>query len=158
MPQLGFGTWLAKPGEVERAVATAVKSGFRHVDCASIYGNENEVRNGLKEAFDSGIKREDVFITSKLWNTFHKKDDVIPALKRSLNDLGLEYLDLYLIHWPMGYENGGDQSLTFPKTADGKIIFCKSSFLETWSEMEKAVEQGLVKSIGVSNFNKGITV
>jgi len=154
MPQLGFGTWLAKPGEVERAVATAVKSGFRHVDCASIYGNENEVRNGLKEAFDSGIKREDVFITSKLWNTFHKKDDVIPALKRSLNDLGLEYLDLYLIHWPMGYENGGDQSLTFPKTADGKIIFCKSSFLETWSEMEKAVQQGLVKSIGVSNFNK----
>ena len=81
MPQLGFGTWLAKPGEVERAVAYALKAGFRHVDCAAIYGNENEVRSGLKEAFQSGVKREEVFITSKLWNTFHKKDDVIPGME-----------------------------------------------------------------------------
>ena len=110
-PQLGFGTWLAKPGEVERAVAVAVKAGFRHIDCASIYGNENEVRVGLQEAFDSGIKREDVFVTSKLWNTFHKKQDVIPALKRSLSDLGLTYLDQYLIHWPMCYDNGGNEKV-----------------------------------------------
>jgi len=154
MPQLGFGTWLAGPGEVARAVGLAVKAGFRHVDCAAIYGNESEVKQGLSEAFSSGVKRGEVFVTSKLWNTFHKKEDVLPALRKTLSDLGLAYLDLYLIHWPMGYENGGDKSISFPKDKDGKIIHCKSSFLETWGQMEEAVELGLVKSIGVSNFNE----
>ena len=168
MPQLGFGTWLAGPGEVARAVGLAVKAGFRHVDCAAIYGNESEVKQGLSEAFSSGVKRGEVFVTSKLWNTFHKKEDVLPALRKTLSDLDLAYLDLYLIHWPMGYENGGDKSvdnplssqfcriiqISFPKDKDGKIIHCKSSFLETWGQMEEAVELGLVKSIGVSNFNE----
>ena len=103
---------MAGPGEVARAVGQAVKAGFRHVDCASIYGNESEVKAGLGEAFASGVTRDQVFVTSKLWNTFHKTNDVIPALKRSLTDLGLDYLDLYLIHWPMGYENNGDQSVS----------------------------------------------
>jgi len=145
---------LAKPGEVTTAVACALKAGYRHVDCANIYGNEPEVRAGLAEAQAAGIKREEIFVTSKLWNTFHKAKDVIPALKRSLNDLGLEYLDQYLIHWPMGYENGGDEKLMFPRYENNDIIFDSSSFVETWGEMEKAVDQGLVKSIGVSNFNK----
>jgi len=153
MPQLGFGTWLAAPGVVKTSVEAAVKAGFRHIDCAWIYGNEPEVGSAFKNIFATGVKREDLFITSKLWNTFHKPADVIPALKESLSNLGLEYLDLYLIHWPMGYENGGDKALTFPKTEDGKVIFCESSFVDTWKEMEKAVEAGLVKSIGVSNFN-----
>jgi len=152
-PQVGYGTWLAKPGEVERGVACALKSGYRHIDCAAVYGNEQEVKKGLQEAWDSGIKREEVFITSKLWNTFHKAKDVIPALKRSLSDLGLEYLDQYLIHWPMGYENGGDAKNMFPRHPDNSFIFDDSSFLETWGELEKAVDQGLTKSIGVSNFN-----
>ena len=100
------------------------------------------------------MKREDLFITSKLWNTFHKAGDVRSSLEESLQSLGLKYLDLYLIHWPMGYENGGDKKLTFPKSADGKIIFCESDYLDTWKEMEKLVAAGLVKSIGISNFNE----
>jgi len=153
-PQLGFGTWLSKPGEVERAVVCALKVGFRHVDCANVYGNEKEVKVGLEEAWASGVRREDVFITSKLWNTFHKKADVIPALKRSLADLGLTYLDQYLIHWPMGYDNSGDEKLMFPRHPNNDVIFDQSSFLESWGELEKAVDQGLTKSIGVSNFSQ----
>lgn len=101
-----------------------------------------------------GTKREELFITSKLWNTFHKPADVIPALKDSLSNLGLDYLDLFLIHWPMGYENGGDKSVNFPKTADGKIIPCPSDYLDTWRELESAVDAGLVRSIGISNFSQ----
>jgi len=153
MPQLGFGTWLAAPGVVQTSVETAVKCGFRHIDCAWIYGNEPEVGTAFKNIFSSGVKREELFITSKLWNTFHKPADVLPAVKESLTNLGLDYLDLYLIHWPMGYENGGDKKLTFPKTEDGKIIQCASDFLDTWREMENAVDAGLIKSIGISNFN-----
>jgi len=154
IPQLGFGTWLAAPGVVGESVQTAIKCGFRHIDCAWIYGNEPEVGEAFKAAFSSGTKREDLFITSKLWNTFHKSEDVIPALKESLKNLGLEYLDLYLIHWPMGYEHGGDKSVTFPKDKDGKIVHCPSDYLDTWRELENAVDAGLVKSIGVSNFNE----
>jgi len=154
MPQIGFGTWLAAPGVVQTSVEAAVKAGFRHIDCAWIYGNEPEVGNAFKNIFSSGIKREELFITSKLWNTFHKPKDVLPAIKSSLDNLGLDYLDLYLIHWPMGYENGGDKSVTFPKDANAKIVHCASDFLDTWREMENAVDAGLVKSIGISNFNQ----
>ena len=96
----------------------------------------------------------EIFITSKLWNTFHKRDDVIPNLKKTLSDLGLDYLDLYLIHWPMGWDNQGKPDVLRPMDDQGNIIFCDSNFEDTWKEMEKAVDLGLVKSIGVSNFNK----
>lgn len=97
IPVVGFGTWQAAPYEVERAVEIALKSGYRHIDCASIYRNEAEVGAGLK---NSGVDRKEVFITSKLWNTKHAPSAVESAVDQTLKDLGTDYLDLYLMHWP----------------------------------------------------------
>ncbi len=98
IPAVGFGTWQAKPHEVEDAVEIALKEGYRHIDCAAIYRNESEVGAGIRK---SGVPRKQIFITSKLWNTKHTPEDVEPALEKTLRDLGVEYLDLYLIHWPV---------------------------------------------------------
>lgn len=98
IPLVGFGTWKAEPGRVGEAVRTALEVGYRHIDCAAVYGNEKEIGQVFKDVFSSGkIKRSDVFITSKLWNTCHKKEHVIEACKQTLKDLQLDYLDLYLI-------------------------------------------------------------
>ena len=98
IPAIGFGTWRAPPHEVEVAVEQAIRAGFRHIDCAPIYRNEGEVGRGIKK---SGVKREDIFITTKLWNTKHDPKDIEGALDQSLKDLGTTYVDLYLMHWPM---------------------------------------------------------
>lgn len=98
IPTVGFGTWQAAPKEVEKAVEEALRQGYRHIDCAAIYRNEVEVGAGLKK---SGVDRKDVFITGKLWNTNHRPEVVEKALDKSLKDLGVEYLDLYLMHWPV---------------------------------------------------------
>lgn len=98
------------------------------------------------------IHREDLFITSKLWNTFHRPDLVIPALKETLANLSTPYVDLYLIHWPFAYKEGGE---IFPKDENDKILFSDVDFVDTWKVMEEAVDAGLVKSIGISNFNAG---
>ena len=98
IPAVGFGTWQAKPGEVERAVETALKAGYRHIDCAAIYRNEAEVGDGIRR---SGVPRSEIFLTGKLWNTKHAPEDVEAALDKSLQDLGVEYLDLFLMHWPV---------------------------------------------------------
>jgi diketogulonate reductase-like aldo/keto reductase len=98
IPAVGFGTWQAAPKEVENAVAEALKQGYRHIDCAAIYRNEAEVGAGIKK---SGVKREEIFITGKLWNTKHDPKDVEAALDKSLKDLDTEYLDLFLMHWPV---------------------------------------------------------
>jgi len=98
IPAVGFGTWQAMPGEVERAVETALKSGYRHIDCAAIYRNEVEVGVGIQR---SGVARSEIFITGKLWNTKHAPEDVEEALEKSLKDLGVGYLDLFLMHWPV---------------------------------------------------------
>uniref|UniRef100_A0A0X3NSC0 NADP-dependent oxidoreductase domain-containing protein n=1 Tax=Schistocephalus solidus TaxID=70667 RepID=A0A0X3NSC0_SCHSO len=104
MPQVGLGTFMAAPNEVENAVLAAIDTGYRHIDCAHIYGNECEVGKALKTRLDDGtIKREDVFITSKLWCNAHRLKDVRPACEESLRKLGLEYLDLYLVHWPVSF-------------------------------------------------------
>jgi len=150
IPALGLGTWKSKPGEVQAAVEAAIDAGYRHIDCAWIYGNEKEIGQAFKKKFDEGLKREELFVTSKLWNTKHDPADVEPALKESLRDLQLDYLDLYLIHWPIGLQGGEDR---FPKGPDGKLLYSEVDYTDTWQEMEKAVDKGLVRSIGLSNFN-----
>ncbi|XP_002741648.1 aldo-keto reductase family 1 member A1-like [Saccoglossus kowalevskii] len=150
LPLVGLGTWKSKPGEVQNAVKSAFSCGYRHIDCAACYGNEKEVGDAFKETIGSVVERKDVFITSKLWNTKHAAVDVKPACIESLKDLQLDYLDLYLIHWPYGFVNIGEN---FPKNPDGTIQYSDVSLMETWGAMEKLVDEGLCKHIGLSNCN-----
>jgi glycerol 2-dehydrogenase (NADP+) len=152
IPALGFGTWQSNPGEVRAAVAHAIKSGYRHIDCAFVYGNEVEVGEGIKEALSSKkIKREDLFITTKLWCTFHSR--VEACLDESLKRLQLDYVDLYLIHWPVPMNPKGNDPL-FPKLPDGSRDLDSSwSYTQTWSLMEKLPSTGKAKAIGVANFS-----
>ncbi|KAJ9492314.1 hypothetical protein VN97_g931 [Penicillium thymicola] len=152
IPALGLGTWQSKPGEVERAVFHAIKVGYRHIDAALCYGNENEVGQGIKQAIDAGIvKREDLFVTTKLWCSYHAR--VEEGLQQSLTDLGLDYVDLYLMHWPLAMNHKGNHNI-FPKLADGsRDIVHSHSHVTTWKSMEKLVGTGKVKAIGVSNYS-----
>ena len=151
IPTLGLGTWLSKPHEVANAVDIALRAGYKSIDCAQIYGNESEVGEGIKK---SGVSRKDFFLTSKLWNNAHSPKYVEPALNKTLKDLGVDYLDLYLMHWPVSFKPGDNK---FPKDSDGKAIVDSTDFTETWKEMEKMVKNGKCKSIGISNFSKAET-
>jgi len=150
MPLLGLGTWKAAPGEVGAAVREAIQQGYRHIDCASVYANEPEVGEAIRGAIDTGeVSREELWITSKLWCNAHGRDNVEAALRRTLADLGLAWLDLYLIHWPVPIKPG----VAFPSSGDDLLPPAQVPLRSTWEGMEAALEAGLVRHIGVSNFS-----
>jgi len=154
MPQFGLGTWQSKPGEVKVAVEAAIDAGYRHIDCAWVYGNEDEVGAGVRQKIKEGIiKREELFITSKLWNIFHQPVDVKRGFQMSLQKFGLDYIDLYLMHFPMGFKNINDNPM--PMREDGKgVEFDEVDYLKTYHAMESLMDGGQCRALGVSNFNE----
>ncbi|KAM7534602.1 hypothetical protein Aperf_G00000117110 [Anoplocephala perfoliata] len=153
IPQLGYGTFAADPGVATEAIKEAFAVGYRHIDCATAYGNHKEVGQGIAEAMKKfGLKREDFFVTSKLWCDKHDPKDVRKTCEETLKELGLDYLDLYLIHYPFSFHvrEGTKYDLRDPYS----LVFDFHKLEDTWSAMEELVHAGLVKSIGVSNFNK----
>ena len=150
MPCIGMGTFGSDRfthEEVAKAVEGAAEVGFRMFDCASIYGNEDKIGVSFKKIMDSGIKREELFITSKVWNDKH--DDVINSCKQSLKDLGLDYLDLFFVHWP--FPNFHPIGCTIDSRSPDAKPYIHEDYMETWRQMEQLVEMGLVKHIGTSN-------
>lgn len=151
MHAIGLGTWKATGNELKNAIKEAVYAGYRHIDTAASYGNEEVIGEALSEIFDEGkIFREDIFITSKLWNDSHAEGQVIPALQDSLKKLQLQYLDLYLIHWPVAFRHG----VSFPSKPDDYLTPEEAPIIETWKQMEEAKNSGMAKHIGVSNFSE----
>ncbi|KOS21129.1 Glycerol dehydrogenase (NADP(+)) [Escovopsis weberi] len=151
IPATGFGTWQAPPGQVLIAVYEALKAGYRHLDLAKIYRNQREVGEAIRKGMaDFNIKREEIFITSKLWCNSFRPDRVAPALDQTLEELGLDYLDLYLVHWPAPFGQGEE---LVPVGPDGKVILDKTITLtQTWRAMI-ALPKSKVRSVGVSNYS-----
>lgn len=151
MPMLGLGTWQAGGKELKEAVKAAICFGYRHIDTATNYRNEHLVGEAIAECISEGIvKRDDLFVTTKLWNNSHTRGSVPIALRKALEALKLTYVDLYLIHYPIGYKEGDELS---PLDANKQVITTDVDYVETWLGMEDVKRVGLTKSIGVSNFN-----
>ncbi|KAL9119062.1 MAG: hypothetical protein Q9187_004382 [Circinaria calcarea] len=155
MPIVGFGLWKVNNDTCADQVYNAIKSGYRLFDGACDYGNEVESGQGVARAIKEGlVKREELFIVSKLWNSFHDKERVEPICKKQLKDWGIDYFDLYIMHFPISLKYV-DPSERYPPgfTYDGKnVVPGKATIQETWTAMESLVEKGLAKSIGISNF------
>jgi diketogulonate reductase-like aldo/keto reductase len=152
MPAIGLGTFGSDhvtPAQVAEAVRGAAACGYRHFDCASVYGNEAEVGAALEEVTSSGVRREDLWITSKLWNDKHAENDVIASCRQSLADLRLTYLDLYLVHWPFPNFHPPGCDVT-ARSADAQS-YIHENYMTTWRAMESLVDRGLVRHIGTSN-------
>lgn len=152
MPAIGlgaFGSDHAAPSVVADAVAGALAVGYRHLDCAAVYGNEPEIGQVLRAALQAGLAREELWVTSKLWNDRHGEDDVIPACRQSLEDLGVGYLDLYLIHWP--FPNYHAPGCDVGSRAPDARPYIHADYMRTWRQLERLVHLGLVRHIGVSN-------
>ena len=152
LPKIGLGTFgndRYSPERIAEAVRYALSVGYRHIDCASVYGNEDAIGVMLEQAIRSGIRRRDLWITSKLWNNKHAEKDVIPSCEKSLKDLRLDYLDLYLIHWPFPnfHAKGVDVSSRDPNAQP----YIHENYMKTWRQLERLVKIGLVRHIGTSN-------
>ncbi|MFM0519162.1 MULTISPECIES: aldo/keto reductase [Caballeronia] len=150
MPALGFGTLIPDAATTLRATREALEAGYRHFDCAERYRNEREVGEALRTGLaDGGIAREDIFVTTKLWNSNHRPERVEAAFEGSRERLGVEFLDLYLIHTPFAFQPGDEQD---PRDQNGAVIYDKGVTLhDTWSAMERLVDQGKCRAIGLSD-------
>lgn len=157
MPLIGFGTWGGgdDPSKVSEAVACALAQGYRSIDCAECYKNEKEIGDALAVSMKAGdLSREELFITSKVWNTNHDPAHVRAACERSLKSLQLDYLDLYLIHWPLAWEHtNAELEPLCPVDGVGQIRHASVALHRTWAAMEALVDDGLVRAIGVSNYD-----
>jgi D-xylose reductase len=163
MPEIGFGLWKIAPADCADTVYAAIKAGYRHLDSACDYGNEVQVGEGIQRAISDGLcARGDLWITSKLWNTYHGAEHVGQALARSLNDLRLDYLDLYLIHFPIAlafvpFETRYPPEWVHdPQAENPTMLSANVPLQETWRAMETLVDEGLVSQIGVCNYASGL--
>ena len=150
MPALGFGTLIPDATGTRNATRTALEAGFRHFDCAERYGNEEQVGEAIREAIQArSLTREDLFITTKLWNNNHRPERVQPAFESSRNRLQLDYIDLYLIHTPFAFPPGDNQD---PRDQNGNVIYDEGiNLMDTWKAMENLVDGGKCKAIGLSD-------
>ena len=150
IPALGFGTLIPDPVATKIATKAALEAGFRQLDASERYRNEKEVGEAMQEVFKAGkIKREEVFIATKVWNNNHRPERVKPAFEASLKRLQLDYVDLYLIHTPFAFQPGDDQD---PRDASGNVIYDKGvTLLDTWRALERLVDEGKCKAIGLSD-------
>jgi alcohol dehydrogenase (NADP+) len=152
IPGVGLGTFGSdrySGVEVANAVKEAIAAGYRHIDCASVYGNEHLIGQSLQRVMEDGLDRDELFITSKLWNNMHGEGDVLLSCAKTLKDLKLDYLDLYLVHWP--FPNHHAPGVSVDSRDPEAVPYVHENYMKTWRQMERLVDAGLVRHIGTSN-------